>query len=188
MENSGALTRLEEVRFSLDRCIIESWRDAYVLGRPLSASALTPFPGSMKHNHLAIALAVVANQVVGFVWYSPLLFFDLWSSGFRMEPDLPFKEGFGPFFVALGTALVAAYVLSWIVVRQDIRTGLRGLELGALLAVGFVITSTWLHYSFARLPFSVVAIDGGFSLVSLSLIGYIIGAWRKDTSGAGAAE
>ena len=34
-----------------------------------------------KHNHIAIVVAVLLHQVIGFLWYSEFLFVTQWKAG-----------------------------------------------------------------------------------------------------------
>ena len=40
-----------------------------------------------KHNHVAIVVAVILHQVIGFLWYSDFLFVSQWMAGLGKKPS-----------------------------------------------------------------------------------------------------
>ena len=67
-------------------------------------------------NYLSVLLAGVASMVVGFLWYSPFLFGNLWMnlSGLTKEKMEAAKaKGMGKsYFIAFLSSLVVAFVLA----------------------------------------------------------------------------
>ena len=133
----------------------------------------------MKHNHIAIVLTVVANQIIGFLWYSPTLFFDRWSAGFGLDPENINQADPTPFVLAIVSAFVAAYALSWLIQRLDIMSGWGGLQIGVIIWFAFMLGAIWPHYAFGGLPHIVALIDGLNGLASMAVTGFILGAWQK---------
>ena len=66
------------------------------------------------YNLWAILLATVANQAIGALWFSPLLFATPWLKGVGLTKEsIQANPSKMPFVVSLITALVLAVALSW---------------------------------------------------------------------------
>jgi hypothetical protein len=132
----------------------------------------------MRINWLAILVAVIAQQVLGFLWYSRLLFVEPWMAGIGKRPEdlLPTP---GPFIVAILAAVLLPIGISWILERGN----LHGVKAGTLvgLAAGVFIAAppVLVHEAFLGFPPVVLAIDAGKEPVAALLVGAILGAWPK---------
>ena len=82
-----------------------------------------------------------------------------------------------------GTALVSAAVMataiSCVTQLTGPQTALRGIKVGALLWLGFELTSFSTEYVFEVRPWSLLGINAGFWLVGMVIMGAIVGAWKK---------
>lgn len=126
-------------------------------------------------NWLAVAVATVASFILGGVWYGPL-FSVQWQALVGLSTEE--LEGanpamiFGPAFIL---TLVQALLLALLLPAGSGLAG--GAGFGALLGAGFIATGLGVNYLFARNPRGLWAIDAGFNVVQLALMGAIIGAW-----------
>ncbi|MFZ0745757.1 MAG: DUF1761 domain-containing protein, partial [Terracidiphilus sp.] len=59
------------------------------------------------------------------------------------------------------------------------QTALRGVQVAALLWFGLVVTTWSTEYVFEVRPFSLLAVNAGFWLLGMALMGAIVGAWKK---------
>ncbi len=113
-----------------------------------------------KTNWIAIVVAVVAAMVVGFLWYGPV-FGASWmaSNGFTMDEAAHkvYKNGvelpmsMTPMYFNIAAMIVFALLMNWLTGRAGATTWAEGAKVGA--AVG--------------------------PLVQLTLMGAIVGGWRK---------
>jgi len=129
-------------------------------------------------NWLAIAAAVVSNFVIGGLWYSPLLFVNRWLSLSGVEKRV-FDAGLpvaliGDFFSALVIALVLNQVIRWAAVVGLVG----GIEIGALVWLGFVASVLLSQITYEHRPLGFYAISAGYRLVTLMVAGAILSAWR----------
>ena len=132
-------------------------------------------------NPLAIVAAVVATFALGALWYSPLLFGNMWvrAHGYagerleRMKKAAP--RAYGVSFVAF---FVLAGVLAFLAGRVGVGTALGGMRLGFAVWVGFAATIGLTAWVYSDKPFATYLIDAGYQLAYLLLMGAIIGAWR----------
>ncbi len=133
--------------------------------------------GPIQVNWLAVVVAALCSFLVGGVWYSPLLFARPWmrANGFR-EEDLrgaPMARVFGgSFLLALVIATNLAFFLG-----PD-RTPAFGAAAGLAAGLGWVTASLGVLYLFERRPMALLLVNGGYNVVTYTLMGLILGAWR----------
>lgn len=129
-------------------------------------------------NWLAIAVSVIANFVIGGIWYSPLLFVKPWlkMSGVDkqvFDAGLP-KALLGDLFSAIAIALVLNQVMRW----SDVIGLGSGLLVSVLIWVGFVVSVLITQVTYERRPFAFFAISAGYRFVTLMAMGVILSVWR----------
>jgi Na+-transporting NADH:ubiquinone oxidoreductase subunit NqrE len=126
----------------------------------------------------AVLAAVVVSMALGSLWYSKLLFGEMWMHGIgkKME-DMRGNGGPGYAYTTLA-ALVQAFVLANLVRDTGSTTALDGLTLGLMVWLGFVVASTLSETVFAARPWRNWQINIGFYLVVLAINGVILAVWR----------
>jgi hypothetical protein len=82
------------------------------------------------------------------------------------------------FAVALICSAIAAAVLSIAIQASGPQTVKRGIVCGAVLWLGFVATSWAQEYVFELRSIQIYAINTGFQLIDLMLVGAIVGGWK----------
>jgi Protein of unknown function (DUF1761) len=127
-------------------------------------------------NYWAVVVAALVPIALGALWYSTL-FRDAWLAalGKRVE-ELGGSAGFG-YFVAVVAAFVMSYTLARVVHWADADDFVSGALAGLLAWVGFVATTSAVNGIFAGRSRNLYLIDAGYHLVSLVLMGAILGAW-----------
>ncbi len=132
-------------------------------------------PGSL--NGWAILAAAVAAYALGAVWYTPPVFGNAWLRALgkrREELGRPVRA----MTIQLLLTLVTATVLALLVVRFGAITWAEGAAIGLVAGVGLVATSLASDYLFCGWSLRLYSIQVAYKLVSLTLIGAILGAWR----------
>src|SRR5712691_5777480 len=100
----------------------------------------------MGVNLWAVLVSALATMVVGFVWYSPLLFARRWMVLMGYDPDdkaklAEMQKSAGPsYMLSLVVSLVSATVLGKIIVIATVNTPLYGMKVGLAVWLGFVTT------------------------------------------------
>ncbi|HVM30442.1 MAG TPA: DUF1761 domain-containing protein [Candidatus Limnocylindrales bacterium] len=128
-------------------------------------------PDFTEVNWLAVLLAAVAGVVIGFVWYMPAVFGKRWvaASGIEMPTGAVSPAVYvGP----IVQGLLAAYVLALFAGAADI---VGGIVIAAVIWIGFVATTSFNAVIFERRRVEYWAINAGYVLVSLLVMGAIIG-------------
>lgn len=135
----------------------------------------------VRVNYLAILVAAIACFLLEAGWYT--LFMKTWLIGIgRTMAWLESAAGYSP-MLQYGTAFVSAAVMaaaiSCVTQLTGRQTALRGMKVGALLWLAFELTTISTEYVFEVRPLSLLAINAGYWLFGMVLMGAIVGAWKK---------
>lgn len=128
---------------------------------------------SASINWLGVVLAALSSFLIGGLWYS-VLFVKPWQkfTGLK-EADLAkgMAKVFGTSFVL---SLVMAANLAFFIGDNSASFGLFA---GFAAGFGWVAMALGVNYAFERKPFGLYAINAGYNVVTMSLMGLIIGAF-----------
>jgi hypothetical protein len=127
-----------------------------------------------------VVLSAVAAMVVGFLWYSPLLFAKPWMLAMGYDPNDKaaldeMRKGAGKLYgTAFLASLAAAFVLGKIVVVTTVTTAPYGMKVGFAMWLGFVATVQLTDTLFGRKPFALFLINTGYQLACYLVMGAIL--------------
>jgi hypothetical protein len=141
---------------------------------------MTDTQAKVQPNYLAILVAAIANFLLEAGWYS--LFMKTWLSGIGRSMEWLVASGVSPalqYATALASAAVMAMAISCVIQATGPQTAWRGIKAGALLWLGFELTAFSTNYVFEVRPFSLLAVNAGFWLFGMIIMGAIVGAWKK---------
>ncbi len=140
-------------------------------------------------NWIAVVVAAIVPMIIGFIWYNPKVFGIAWmrESGMTEEKAKQMNPG-----KTYGLALVFAFVLAFAVWPQVMLGGgpgeAHGVEPyltfkhgalhGALLGLMIVLPVFATNALFEQKSFKYVAINVGYWVVTLAIMGGIINAWQ----------
>lgn len=129
-------------------------------------------------NYLAVLVVTLASMMLGTVWYAQRVFGKEWMrlSGLS-EGDAKENRG-APMILMLIGALVSSYVMAHFVDFAAATTLADGARVGAWIGIGFVFTAAMGESIFSHKPAKLVAINGGYQVVNLIMIGAILAAWQ----------
>jgi hypothetical protein len=139
----------------------------------------------MNVNIWSVLTAAIATMVIGFLWYSPLLFARPWMLAMGYDPDDKAKikemqKGAGKnYAVSFLASLVSAFVLGKIVDAATVDTALYGMKFGFAVWLGFVTTVQLTSKLFAKESTRLYLISTGYQLVCYLAMGAIIGVWPR---------
>jgi hypothetical protein len=132
-------------------------------------------------NYWAVIVAALSSFALGALWYSPLLFAKTWQKELGFTDEY-LKSGNMPkiFGLSLVVAIIMSYGIALFVNNHpgEVMDWKTGLHIGALLGVLFVATSMAMNYLYQRKSFTLWAIDAGYQVVFMAMMGAIIGAWQ----------
>ena len=138
----------------------------------------------MGLNVWAVLVAAVSTMVVGFLWYSPMLFARPWTRLMGYDPDdkakmAEMRKSAGPSYgISLVASVLSAVVLAKVIQIATVNTPLYGMKIGLAVWLGFVTTVQLTNALFSRQPAKLYAINTGFQLVCYLVVGAILAAWR----------
>jgi hypothetical protein len=135
-------------------------------------------------NLWAVLVSAIATMVVGFLWYSPMLFAKPWMILMGYDPNdkeklAEMQKSAGPSYaIALVASLLSAMVLGKVIQVAHVGTALYGMKIGFAAWLGFVTTVQLTNALFSRQPTKLYLINTGYQLVCYVAMGAILGAWR----------
>lgn len=140
---------------------------------------------TVRHNPFAIAVATLIYFFLGGVWFTS--FMNPWLAGIgRTMAELK-ATGMPPwlgYVVALLMTAILATTLSWIIQSTGPQTGMRGVTIAAVVWFGFVFTTWATEYAFEARGLSILAINTGYPLVGMLLMGWVLGGWKAKPRAA----
>ncbi len=140
---------------------------------------------NIRLNWVAILVAAIASFLFEALWYS--VFMNEWLSGIGRTREWLMSSGMSPalqYAVAILCAVIMATVLSICIQVSGEHSARRGILAGALVWIGFVATTWATEYIFEVRTLKIYAVNAGFWLFDLILIGAIVGAWKKKLEAA----
>ncbi len=140
---------------------------------------------SSRINHLAVFVSAIAFFILGWVWYDAL-FGRIWMS--LAGHTVSSTSGMTPMFVGsfiLGWAL--AYVVAIALADTTNPNPARhGIEFGIFIGLGVFGTMLGVMYIYEARPLALWAINTGYVVIGMAIMGAIAGAWRKKAVAAAA--
>ena len=140
-----------------------------------------------KMNWLAIIVAAVVAMGIGFLWYG-VLFMDQWAAGNGIVYDettkIMTKNGVEmptsslPMIVNTVAMFVYAIFMSWLTQKTGYTSFAKGAMLGAIIGL-IMWLGIWVSNLFTFNPTVLSLGDGFYSFTLFTVIGAIVGGWRK---------
>jgi hypothetical protein len=134
-------------------------------------------------NFVAVFVAAIATMVLGFLWYSPILFATPWMRLMGYDPNdkaklAEMQKGAGKTYgVAFIASLVSAIVLAKIIDISSVNTILYGMKIGFAMWLGFVATVQLTGALFSKQPIKLFLINTGYQLICFLAMGAILAKW-----------
>ena len=135
-------------------------------------------------NWLAILAAAVATMILGFLWYSPLLFAKPWmrEMGYDLNDKAKMDEmrkSAGPVYAgSFMASLIAAFTLALVLHGMRADSLHFGLMASFHIWLGFVATVQFTGALFAKQSMRLFAINTGYQLVGYLVMGAILVLWK----------
>ena len=131
-------------------------------------------------NWLAAIAAGLSSFLVGGIWYSRSVFGNAWMADSNLSEE-QIKQGskgkiFG--FTALFSLIMAVNLAMFLVDTPGHITDVKWGAMAGFLAGIWTFCAIAIHSLFELKSWRHIFINGGYSIVSLTLMGAIIGLWR----------
>jgi hypothetical protein len=137
--------------------------------------------GYLHINILAVIVSAIVTFGIGALWYSPLLFGKQWVEFNAVSPDkVEAMRKNAPRLYGLSFVcyLVMAAMFAVLLRMTHIEHILGGAKLGFLLWLGFVATVGLTASLYAGRSMKAYALDAGYQLVFLVVMGLILLIWH----------
>jgi hypothetical protein len=134
---------------------------------------------NVEVNWIAVLLATVSAMAVGFVWYAPSVFGNAWMSLAGLDKTKQGKGFFGSMLSAVLGSLLTAYILAHVAYLSHAffhnSFFMDAVNTAFWLALGIAATTLAIHNSFEHKPWKLTAIAIGNRIVTLLVMGMVIG-------------
>jgi hypothetical protein len=129
-----------------------------------------------KVSYLAIIVSGLLAFCLSLLWYSPLLFGDIWAQ-YRNASTA--TAPMWKFLIAPLRELISAAVVTYLIVRVKPRTWTRSLRLGLVLWVGFYAVQMAGAVIWDNMPWQLGAVHAGDWLMKMLFISFVTGEWHR---------
>lgn len=132
-------------------------------------------------NLIAVLVAAVTAMALGALWYSPLMFGNIWmklSGMTKGDINKTKKRGVGKLYLAgfIGSLLMS-YVLSFLIYATGSTNMGDGVKIGMITWAGFVIPLLLSSILWEGKPLKLYILNVTYWLISLVLMTIVISAW-----------
>ena len=133
---------------------------------------------------LAILVAAISTMVLGFLWYSPLLFAKAWTRemGYDLNDKAKMDEmrkSAGPAYAgSFFASLISAFTLALILHGMQAQSLHFGLMASFHIWLGFVATVQFTGALFAKQSMKLFVINTSYQLVCFLAMGAILVLWK----------
>jgi hypothetical protein len=137
---------------------------------------------TVRLNYLAILVSALVYFAMQAVWFT--VFMKEWLVGIGKTADQLHQEGGSvvlAYAIAFVGALVLAAAISWFTQMTGKQTVIRGVLIGVVAWVGFVLTTWSAEYAFEEKSLQILGINTLISLIGLVVMGAIQGAWKAKS-------
>jgi hypothetical protein len=125
-------------------------------------------------------VATLVYVMLGGTWFTVLL--KPWLAGVGRTQEQIMAVGVSPAITygsAVLTTFVLAVFLSWLIQVTGSQSAVGGLKIAAWAWLGTVFTTWSTEYAFEARSVKILAINTGYCLTGMLLMGAILGAWKK---------
>jgi len=126
-------------------------------------------------NIWSLLAAVIASMVIGFVWYSPILFGKQWRMLSGISPK-KIKAANMPLLYS--KSFIAVFIMVYILAQLEylvlVSNAAEGATLGAMVWLGFVAATTVNTVLFEKKSWTLFFINSGYHLACLLVSGAIL--------------
>ena len=134
---------------------------------------------SLKINHAAVWILVLIHQIIGAMWFSPFLFAEKWMQLVGKSMQDFESATITPYIVSIINAIVMNYAMAYLFKKLNVANFMTGMYYAFIFWFAFLFVEILTYNSFELRPVGLALIDGGKSLVTFLLSGFVLGTWKK---------
>lgn len=133
-------------------------------------------------NYVAVLVCAVLSMIIGAIWYSPILFGNMWMKAVGIDPTKLDKkkqmsEGMKVMGIHFVFLLISMFVLAHFAKYSGATDLVSGLTLGFWVWLGFLVTSLYPAYSYENRSLVSYGLLLGYDLVCFLISGAILAMW-----------
>jgi hypothetical protein len=125
-------------------------------------------------NYWAVLAATIATMMIGFLWYSPVLFGSAWIKQVGLKKEDMSGGGALTYILTALTALIGAYILALLATMGGETTVASGLTVCLLIGIA-ISAKIGMNYLFENRSFKLYLITAGYHLAAYLVSGLLIG-------------
>jgi biotin transporter BioY len=126
-------------------------------------------------NWLAVIVGAVVYFLFGWIWFG-LLFGKQWMA---LEVNIPMTPSSTPYIVSAVVALILSFGVAVALSHDDNRTAAHGAQFGVFFGLFFLASTMLQGMMYEGRPLALWAINAGYQVIGLVILGLIHGAWKK---------
>ena len=134
-------------------------------------------------NWLAVIVGAIVFYFFGYLWYG-LLFAKQWTALEGPHLTQMAAPGSGPYIVSAVVALILSFGVAVALSHDDNRTAAHGAQFGIFFGIFFLASLMLQGNMYEGKPWQLWAINAGYAVVGLVILGLIHGAWKKAPAAA----
>ncbi len=128
-------------------------------------------------NWIAVLVATVAYFILGALWYSPLMFSNIWMKLRNISEEDIDKPNPVIFLYSFILQLIAVITLALFMSAMNADGALNGAIIGFGAGAGILFTLAGTTGIFTELKMKLHFLDSGYHVVGMTLAGLILGWW-----------
>lgn len=129
-------------------------------------------------NLWAVLLAVIANQALGFAWYSRRCFGAAWMRESGLDPQaLAQRSPRKPIVLSVLASIPLAVAIGYVLGMMERHTLRDGIVVGLLLGVAVAAMAAAPHYAFPGRSLRLYLIDQGYTVAAILVMTVILAVW-----------
>lgn len=131
-------------------------------------------------NLIAVGTAAIVGMLVGFLWYSPMLFGKQWMklTGYTEEDMEKAKKDMGRvYLISFFASVIMAYVLANLIDFTGALTVMQGMQVGFWLWLGFIATTMITGVLYEGKKIELYLLNVGYQLVSVLAMSAVLVIW-----------
>lgn len=131
-------------------------------------------------NNLAVLMSAVSSMIIGFIWYSPMMFQKPWMKYSKLDAKklrIIQKHQRKNYGISCVSAIITSYSIALLLNALLVVNIEEGMTLGLLLWGGLVAPVMLTSVLFQQMPWKLFWINSGYQLVSILLSSAILSVW-----------
>lgn len=130
-------------------------------------------------NFWAILVCIISNMVIGALWYSPVLFGNVWLKLIGKKPeDISKEDANKSMMLSIIPAALSIIFLALTLAFVNASTILDALIISTLMSLGFIGMSALNLVLFEGRSFKLMVLNVGYSFVAFNIAAVILALWK----------